>query len=75
MSEIKKCQNDYPTQCDKVATVYHYDCCDGYYGIDLCVECANAYYQNGSTSFCDWANSIDGVIIASNEPDLIGSKM
>lgn len=72
MNEIKKCQNDFPTTCDKVATAWHWDCCDGYSTIDLCVECANDYV-GGSTTFCEWHNVIDGIIVASSNPTEIGT--
>lgn len=70
-NEIKTCENDFPTKCGKVATVSHWDCCDGYYHIDLCVECAKDY-ECGSTTSCEWYNTIDGVVVASSDPEEIG---
>jgi hypothetical protein len=71
-NEMKKCENYYPAQCENIATVWHYDCCGGYYGIDLCVDCANEWYLNGDTDMCEWYNTIDDVVVASSNPDEVG---
>ena len=71
-NESKTCENNYPTKCGKTATVWHYDCCGGYYGIDLCLECANQYYTGGDTDMCEWYNTVDDVVISSSDPADVG---
>lgn len=73
MSEVKMCFDGY-NKCGKVATVEHWDCCDGYYGLDLCADCAETIGKGGSTGYCDWSNAVDGVIISSSNPDEVGMK-
>lgn len=70
---MNKCENDYPSKCENVATVYHWDCCGCYGGINVCVDCANEYYLGGDTQMCEWYNVIDNVVVASDDKEYIGT--
>jgi hypothetical protein len=74
--EMKTCENLIERNgewvaCGNGATAWHWDCCDGYYGVDVCADCL-PLMDGGATTMCDWYNTVDDVVVSSSNPEEIG---
>ena len=53
-------------ECNNVATVQHWDCCDG--TSNYCDSCV---WDGGQTAMCDWSiSTLDGVLIREGQSSL-----